>query len=477
MNKLNYARSLLFVCIGLTGCTLDTAPLGPQRAENIEEDLMSIYAQAPSPPLKLSLQEIIAIAIENNYDLQSKAVEYEVQHQFAIRDQLKMLPQLLANGEISERNNELIVSSTSVDPTVPPAPPSISTQRHVNRHDITAVFNLLDFGLSYFKARQEEKKAFIMALEYEKNKQALILDIHKQYWKAVASKFAMEASAPLLTKAQDLQQKIGLQISDRLVSTTKGFKSSSDLQVLQVQWTGFDNDYYKAMSELAVFMGLPPNTCFELDYNDARPQPCELEDICSLEQMALMQRPELYIKDEEEKISEDEVRYALLQMLPGVELFAGNYYDANKYFTFHNWVVAGARATWNLLAFPNQAFDVKGHRKRTDLVKTQRMALSVGVLSQVRLAYILYQENYSQYQLVHSLETTQQGLLKASREDTQVGATSPYDLIMITSQAMLAKTNAIKAYGELQIALAQLKYSTGSSEEYFGYCLLGANRS
>ncbi len=461
-----YYSAMACLCLSLSGCIRDRTPSGLQRSINAEIDLMAINQDAAAPYYRLTLEEIIAIAVENNYDLLVKAKEFDVQRQFAIRDQLKMLPQLLLNGEESNRNNDLIVASRSVVPNVPPAPPSISTQRHVSRHDITLVFNLLDFGLSYYKARQEEKKGFILALEYEKARQALVLDIHKQYWKAVVSKTAMQDSEFLMEKSQELRSKIGSQINERVLSKTKGLKSCAELQNINIEFTGYDNDYYKAISELIVLMGLPPNATLEIVYDDSRPVNQETEDICKLESMALMRRPELYIKDTEQKISEEEVRYAFLQMLPGIEWFAGNYYDANKYFAFHHWIVAGARATWNLFNIPSQFIDGTGNAKRKDLIKTQRIALSVGVLSQVRLAHILYQENLNQYQLAHTFEEINHSLLLATQMDTQEGISSETDLVIVAAQALLSKVNAIKAYGEAQIALAQLNYSIGVPEYY-----------
>lgn len=456
----------VLVCVTFTSCTHKNRSWSDQRVINSEQDWQFLMDEAAYIPRRLSLNEIIHIALERNFDLAAKEKEFNIQYQFALRDHFKMLPQLIARGELSQRNNQLIVSSQSTDPSIPPAPPSISTEPHVIRYELDLVLNLLDFGLSYFKARVESTRAFIMALEYQRLTQTLVLEIHKQYWKAAVAKLAMDESHCILDKAKTLQYKIADQITDRDLSKSKGLKFTSDLINLQIQFSGFESDYYKAMTELSVLMGLPSSACFELDEDLNRLNAIELEDICVLETIALQNRPELYVKDAEERISEDEIRYAFLQMLPGIELFAGDYFDANKFFTYHHWIVAGARATWNLFAFPSQYFNNQGYLKRKELARIQRLALSIGVLSQVRLAYILYKENYDQYNLVNSLEITNQKLLASIEAEFNQGAVSESEVIFVTSQALFSKINALKSYGDLQISLEQLNYSIGLPQYY-----------
>lgn len=449
----------------LTGC-MSKHFWEEERFINLEQDLQVINCMTIPTGLKLTLDDVIHIALEYNQDLLLKDKEYGIQLQTVLREQLKMLPQLIANAEESERNNELIVSSVSVVPGVPPAPPSISTQRHVKRYDVNIIFNLLDFGLSYYKAQEESKRVLVVALEYERMRQTLIVDVLKQYWKAIASKVAMDEAESMLGEVVGYQYKVGEQISTQYVSKLKGLKTQIDLTNIQIQFNEFRQDYENAISELTLLMGMPPSVKFELDYDPDRPLSVELPDIFTLEGMALTQRPELYSKDVEEKISEDEARYAFLEMLPGAELFAGTYFDANKFFRFHHWIVAGARATWNLLAVPNRFVDNRIANQRTELVRMRRVALSVAVLSQVRLAYILYKEDYDQYLLFNSLENSNRDLLLSAQDGWNGGAVSRSEVLFIHSQAVLAKRNALKAYGELQISLEQLNHAIGAPRYY-----------
>lgn len=469
---MNYAEKIVRQCIlGLliacciSGCLKNNIPWSIQRDLNLQNDLLFISENSPMSLPKLSLEDIIEIALSQNYDLAVKMKEIEVQTQFCIRDQLKMIGQLIVEGEKSHRNNDLIVSSVSVDPAIPPAPPSISTQKHVKRNSVNLVLNVLDFGLAYLKAREESERVRMMVMELNRTRQTLVLEITKQYWKAVASKVAIEGAVDILDKAMIFQNKVSSQISDRIISPTRGLKGISDLINLEIQLNSFRNEYAQAIAELTVMMGLP-SADFELAYADERSEePC-LDDITTLEDIALKNRPDLFARDVEQQIAVEEARYAFLQMLPGAELFIGNYYDANKFFENNYWVIAGARAAWNLFSIPWHYFDTKAYGKRQELIQLQRISLTIGVLAQVRLAYILTHENFAQYSKSRELERTNERLYRISSQELELGATSSSDLLFIESQTLFAKVNALKAYGDFQIALEQLKYSIGAPRHF-----------
>lgn len=458
------ALFLLFIFV--TSCTRVSPEWDKLRLEHMEQDLACINEMQPLTKRCLSLDDIIEIAMENNLDLLVKQQEFEVQYQVAIRDQLRMLPALIANGELSGRNNELIVSSISVVPGVPPAPPSISTEEHVDRYDVTLVVGLLDFALNYFKSKQEISRAYKTALEYEQTRHTLIVDITREYWKAVTAKVALEKARKLVAEIQGFQKRIDVQLNEQYISRIKGLKNQADLINLHIQLNAFEHDYHEAMSALALQMGLAPCNCFELEYDAEASREVCLDDIINLENIALVQRPELYARDAEEQITIDEIRYAYMQMLPGIEFFAGDYFDANKFFFHNHWLVAGARATWNLLTLPNRYFDARVSMQRRDLVRMNRIALSIGVLSQVRLAYILYQDNYEQYNLIHSLEETNKQLLQAAENEYTGGTMNAAELLFIQSQTFFAEINALKAYGEVQVSLEQLNNAIGLPRYY-----------
>ena len=166
--------------------------LNARREANALRDLSILLDNSELPCEKLTLADVIEIALKKNVDLQVKAFEYAVQYEASTGECLKMLPNLIANGEWYYRNRNTGSFSESLLAGVPPAPPSISSEQHEARTDLTISWNLLDFGLAYFRSRQERNKAYVLQLEYERLRQNLIVDITRQYWKAIAARKAME---------------------------------------------------------------------------------------------------------------------------------------------------------------------------------------------------------------------------------------------------------------------------------------------
>ena len=97
------------------------------RETHTEKDLPIL--QNVDIPKELNLQDIIEIAITRNLDIEVKKMEWEVQHERATGEKLKMLPTLIFNGEHSLRNTK----PTVLDVTAAGATPTQSTSRRVNR--------------------------------------------------------------------------------------------------------------------------------------------------------------------------------------------------------------------------------------------------------------------------------------------------------------------------------------------------------
>lgn len=458
---------LFFLSLILTSCVSNHVNLQEKREINMASDMSQIYDGLVDRYLgNLSLENVIEIALQRNLDLLVKRREYQVQYDTTIREQLRMLPSLIANGELSGRNKELIVSSESVDPTVPPAPPSISTEEHVCRYDVNVVWNLLDFGLSYYKGRQETNRALILEFEFERIRQNVVVDVTKQYWKAISAKKALEEGKEIYELAKVNQEILQKQIQKRLISQLSGFRSEIQLISLQIQLRNFSKEYHLALSELAVTMGIPPCVEFDLAYEEEIPFTVELCDISELEDIALKSRPEVYKRDLEELIAEDDVRQALLSMIPGIELFAGTYFDANKFLTFNHWLAAGARASWNLFALPRHYYAEQVGQRKITLAQANRMAISVAILAQVRLAHYIYHDNLEQYLLADNLRIVNKNLLKAAKDELLRGVIPASEYLFYWSGSMIADVNAMKAYGEVVIALEQLNNAIGHPRYY-----------
>lgn len=445
----------------LSGCVKKQAYWENLRHENLHEDIDFIYSNAKIPTEPLTLQDILDITLERNLDLMVKSQEIAIQQEIATHEKLGLIPDLIAGGIISERDSLRGSSSESLDPSVNPAPPSFSSERMTKLWDLTFTWHLLDFGLSYYRSRQEVNRTLMECLEYKRLQQNLILNVIRQYWKAIVSKRALEKAKSLIDKAQAHINHYQYATNNKIVPKIWGLRNEQELIGLQIQLKTFQNDYTNANLELSVLMGLPPSCPYELA--DAEYKPIELVqyELDNLEEMALINRPELFASDIEVKINADEVRASFIKMFPNANIFGSYFHDENKFLVHNYWLEAGIRTSWNLLALPQyyNGFQIAGERK--ELARKNRIALSMGVIAQVHLIYLKYLENLDQYKLAHELEGVNNRILDAAEEEVMLGKLHDAHLLRYETETFFSEINALKAYAEMQNTLAQLSNTLG----------------
>ena len=437
-----------------------------RRAQFIVADVDRIYSDIELPNRPLTFDDVIAVAMQRNMSLEVKKQEYRIQQEAITRERYRMLPQVRGSFEFSGRTENTASFSQSLIPGVPPAPLSISSEQHTARWEASAVFNLLDFGLSYYRYQQEENKLLIAQLEYEKLQQNLIVDIMRQYWKTIIAEHAVKRSKVVVEKTLEQQATIERQMNERLISEIQGLRNQNILLTILQQLLAYEKEYHNAKTELSLLMGLPPDIEYELAAIDQYNITAIIDEIEELETMALNRRPELRNADVEQEIRSSEVRTALMQLLPGVELFGGPSHDSNSFLLHNNWLSAGLRAIWNLLDAPGIMQEKRVAQERLELAKRNRLALSIGVISQVYLAYIVYQDNMEAYILSKEIETVNRRMFNAAQSEHRQGKIHEADILRYQADALFTEVAALKAYGELQNSLEHLNNAMGCPLHY-----------
>ncbi|MEM1282547.1 MAG: TolC family protein [Chlamydiota bacterium] len=464
--RLNRLKMALFACsiaLVVSGCNQrpNSKDWCRVRNENNCRDTYCLYSTANIPNHPLTLDEIIQIGLCKNLSLMVKEQEYSIQREVVTRERYNMLPKLIANWENYGRNENTASFSESLVPGVPPAPLSISSEQNIIRWDSGIVWNLVDFGVAFFRSQNESDKVLIAQLEYERLRQNLVLDISRQFWKAIVAKHAIEESTSIMTKALEQQNTLQRQMDAKVISEIQGLRNENQLINIRGQLQAYSGEFHSAMSELALLMGIPASIEFELADVESMGVDVNLCEVDQLEKWALVNRPELFSADLEENIRADEARAAIVQMLPGVELFGGPYHDSNRFLLFNNWLAAGVRATWDLLNIPIYWQEKRIACKRKALAKVNRMALAVGVIAQVHLSYLLHQDNLESYLIAKELESVNKRLLLAAKSEQRQGKLHEADILKYEAEALFAEIDAATKYAEMQNSLEQLNNAIG----------------
>ena len=451
---------ILSLTILLLGCAVHTPDYCCQRDSNAYWDIEELYGCAQSPDHPLTLTEIMQIALCNNLDVRLQELELAVQCETVKSEKMRQLGQLNARGELTTRDRNTGSSSDSLT-NRPPAPPSISSEKDHGTFEIRYVFDLLDFGLSYYSARQQTNKYLQIQQRHLRARQNLLLDVYRAFYRAHVAKRAMERSADLLVTLRDRQQQVQRQVEERTVSQMRGLLQEDRIVDIEIKLYAFENEYRSALAELQALMGMPLSCSLELANLDVQGWELPHVEICELEWEALSHRPELLGQDMQVCIDVDEIRRSILDMYPNVALFGGYNYDDNKYLVYSNWLAAGMRATHDLLSIPSKMRNVTKNRYQYLLDKKTRLSMSLGILTQVHLAYINVQETKQQLQLATELDSVKQRMFKLSEAYEESGEYDDDDVMDYEIEALFAELTALKAYANHQVALEQLSNAIG----------------
>ena len=445
----------------LTACSPQLVKLGPPRYANMQDDLTILTLDAPWNDVVLNLDQVIEIANQRNLDLLVLEQQVVIQDELVVGSVQKWLPQLIYNQEISGRNRNTGAFSESLDPTIPPAPPSISSTQNVDRFDITLTWNLLDFGISMLKARQEANKTLILQMGYEKERQKLILEIVKNYWRAIVARYAARESVEIMKNMRDIIRGISLNVENQNISWLEGYRIETDFIRNMPELFRSQKEYQEILQELAGQMGIPLGTTFELAEETEFPLYTDLLPIDEIEEYALMYRPELYSGDLQELVKADDVKIAMLSAVPGVSFFSGNFYDGNKFLIFDHWLQAGLRVSFDLFRLPERMTDIKVAKYSKDLVQQQRIALSFAVISQVRIAYLAYLEAVELHLIMKELSQAKNRLATAGVKGFGAGDLAGSAALTFQADALVTEIETFRTYGEVMFALERLNNALG----------------
>ena len=299
------------------------------------------------------------------YEAMARAIKYNLDHRVEIRDKAvkssklnlaryDMLPDLVSNSGYDGRSNYSGgFSRTILSPRQlggQSLNSSTSQQLNIFREDLTFSWNILDFGLSYYRAKQSADEVLIAEETKRRVVNRLIEDVRTAYWRAVSSE-------RLLSRLRRLESRVRRAISNSrsLAQSQQGAVVTAltferELVEIKREIQILEGELNVARSQLAALMNIQPGTKFSLAGRLRRSALPKLKsNYPALVKTAMSNRPEFREVLYRMRINQHEADAALIELLPGLQLFAGGNLDSNSFLFNQNWVAWGAKASWNLI--------------------------------------------------------------------------------------------------------------------------------
>ncbi|WP_282753398.1 TolC family protein [Desulfuromonas thiophila] len=456
----------ILVSIAMIGCTPSVQPLNMEEVtQRSFLDLNQTLHQQEALTGPVDLYEAMARALKYNLDNRLKMMELCLSVQQQKVSRFDMLPKLVTSAGYQARDNYSGSSSMALE-----GPnkgneslvSSTSQEKDFVTADVTMMWNVLDFGVSYVRAQQEGEKVFIAEERKRKTIQNILQEVRTAYWKAICAEVLISDVQSLLDetlRALEYSRKIETQY---LGDTKKALEYQrvllQNIQLLK----GMLQNMRDAKTELARLMNVHPSDPFNLvvpEQFDELPQiGISVE---ALEKIALGKRPELHEEDYRARITALEGRKALLKMLPGLNLRTGFNLDTNDFLHNNQWWQAGAHVSWNLLKLFSQPMIYKTVQTQQEVDSLRRQALGMAILMQVQLAYDDFVRARDSFDLSHQLERVNQRLneLNLAQKESNVG--NYLELIRGRITAMTTRMRKMMAYAELQQSYCRIINTIG----------------
>lgn len=455
-----FGASLL--ALAISGCAVTSEPIERSVSEQrAKTDLQSMYKDQEPLRGPLTLHQAMARAVKYNLEGRLKIMEEALAKRQLDLASFDMLPRMALDAGYVGRNNVNASSSQSVRTGTQSLEPSTSQDRDRDVADLTMVWNVLDFGVSYISAKQQGDQRLIVQERRRKVINTIVQDVRSAYWRAMAAERLLKQIDSLMARVQTARDNSQTLSDQRIGDPVQSLGYQRSLIEATRQLEEQRRALSLAKTELATLINLPLGTNLTLATDDGYQIPELKVGLAKLEQEALTSRPELREQDYQTRISAAETRKAMLRLLPGLEFSAGGHYDSNSFLVEQGWADYGVKITWNLFNVISAPAAINVAKAGEEVATARRQAMSIAVLAQLYVANANYQEALRQFKTNQQLSDIDGQIVGQLRNRHQAAGIGELELIQGELNNLQADLRRDLSYADLRNAYGQIFASAG----------------
>jgi len=450
------------VVLAFSGCSIVPERLtAEQIEERVRRDRDAMYADQEVLTEPLTFSGALARALKYNLDYRLKLMEIALSQGLLDVSRLDLLPRVVAEAGYRSRNNDSGGTSIGIEDRLVSLRPSTSEERAFSTARAELSWNVLDFGISYYRAKQAADEVSIAEERRRKILQNIVQDVRSAYWRAAAAqRLSGEADALLVAIRSAIErsrdaERAGVLPPAQALAYQRALLDAMTLVNLRRQEMEF------ARRELAALMNVRPGTEVRIADVAEPPLLAVPVDMPELERMALTRRPELLEEDYRARITQSEARRQLASMFPNLNIFAGASYNSNTYLYNNTWADAGASVSINLMRLTGLPTMRRANEARAQTDSARRMALSMAVITQVRVSVERYRLTTLDHDLARESTQVDQRLSAISRASAASRLESELEALRTESRALVSRYQQATAYAAAQAAFGRVMNSLG----------------
>ena len=462
MQRANCRILTLFSTLALGACALSPTPMDDSEIKmRAQNGIARVdYGQEPVTSA-VDLYEAMARALKYNLDQRVEEMDAALRLRELNLAHAGLLPNVVAASGYAARNNDNASNSVNILTGVESLATSTSQERRIGTADIAFSWNILDFGLSYVRARQASDKYLIAQEMRRRVVNRIVEDVRTAYWRVVSAD-------SLIVKLRRLEHRIWRAQANSRASATERQTSpiaaaTYERELVEIKRTiqELQRDLSVARTQLSALMNLRPGTRFSV-VGARRLGALALHlPLPKLIETALANRPEIRDVWYRRRINEQEYSAALLELLPGLSPYAGTNYDSNDFLYNSNWVSWGAKASWNVI----RVFQYPARREVVDaqerLLDARELAVIMAIITQVHVSRIRYYQFAKELATANEYLAAQNRLMDLMRAEAAASRISEQTLIREEMNTLVAEARRDIAHASLQNAFAGVHTSVG----------------
>ncbi|MEQ1543976.1 TolC family protein [Methyloglobulus sp.] len=450
----------------LEGCNINPMPISSdERLASMAQDQVEMYAKQEPITRPLTLYDALARALKYNYDHRLTVMEAVLQDTQLEVATLNMLPKLTANAGYQFREKKL--GSSSEDYFT--GGNALSNSRYATSQDasrgiadLTFAWNVLDFGVSYFQAKQQADRILIAQERRRKVVNNLIKEVLQAYWSTNIADRLLPGLEPVLAEAERALVVSRTIEGDRLQPIISVLEYQRSLLRIIDQLKKLRADLLIAKPKLAGLINAPAHSNFLLAQPAVTPEPPELKNsVEELENLGLFYRGDLREEIYQERISRADVWKEMLKVLPGLTIPIGLNFDSNSFLINNFWMEAGARTTINLVNLIAAPKIWDSAQTQVEVARTRRKALSVAAVVQINVGYQQYLKALDSYKNAKELNKIDESISTVMSNNAANDAGSELERIHASTAALASQLEKEQSLADVYGAMGNIYASIG----------------
>lgn len=456
--------SLPVLMLSLSACSISPQIISHAEQQKIAQaDRVAARSQVEPISGPITIEEAIARALKYNLDRRTRLMEEAIALNQLDVSQYDMLPRLVASlgyRDRSEYATARAVDSVTGAPSL--ANPFISSDKTHSNGELGFTWSVLDFGLSYYTAKQNADRVLIASERRRKAMHLLIQDVRTAFWRTASSQKLRAEVVKTIAVAEDSLKDARKAEEERLRSPLESLRYQRQLleniRLLEI----IDQELSTARLELANLINTPLSTDLKVSEPPEAVSRRMLElPIEQLEDIAISQNADLREQFFNTRIANEETKKTLLRMFPNLSFNYSIKNDNDRYLIHNQWNEAGAQLSFNLLNILSFSSQQKLAQAGVALADQRRIATQMAVLTQVHLARLQYASSIQQFVRADAIAIVDEKISQQMNSREQAQMQSKLDMVTNSTSAILSLLRRYQALAQVHASASKLQATLG----------------